>query len=159
MSLDNSVLFRQALGQFATGVCVVTARIDDRDVGITINSFTSVSLEPPLILWCLDCQTDRATLFSRAERFAIHVLGEDQKDLSNRYSRGEPRLDPLHFQAGDDHIPFLPDPVARFVCQTHQVDVRGDHYVVYGKVISHQVFRPQQPVLTYFRGAYGQAGG
>ena len=78
--------YRRALGGFATGVCVVTAHTSEGPLGITVNSFTSVSLNPPLILWCLDQKSWRHDAFAAADRFAVHMLPVDDKALSDRFA-------------------------------------------------------------------------
>lgn len=84
----DTAAYRRALGAFATGVCVVTADSPAGPLGITVNSFTSVSLTPRLVLWCLDERSDRWPVFAAAERFAIHVLPSTDKPLASRFAKG-----------------------------------------------------------------------
>jgi hypothetical protein len=111
--------FRKALGQFATGVTVVTTRANDgRRVGLTANSFSSVSLDPPLVLWSLSRESASLADFSGASHFAIHVLAANQHDLSRQFST--PQLDKFHdvdCAEGTAGIPLLNGVIARFVCR------------------------------------------
>ena len=91
--------YRQALGGFATGVCVVTAHTDEGPFGITVNSFTSVSLRPPLILWCLDRASWRHDAFATADRFAVHVLPVEDREMSDRFAWGVCRLSSDEFDS------------------------------------------------------------
>lgn len=156
MALDVKA-YRQALGGFATGVAVVTT--DDGAggaIGITINSFTSVSLEPPLVLWCLDDASDRRDPFVLTERFAVNVLGADDAALSDRFAKGEEYrlgaedLDPL---ASDP--PRLRHALSRMDCSVRKRIQLGDHLVLIGEVTAFDT-SPGDGLL-YFRGRYGRA--
>src|ERR1700726_3270883 len=94
MSFDTRA-FRQALGSFPTGVAVVTARADEaHPIGITVNSFTSVSLDPPLVLWCMDAHSQRHDAFVQAPGFTVSILGTGHREISSRLAKpGEDRLD------------------------------------------------------------------
>lgn len=148
--------YRRALGAFATGVCVVTADSDAGPLGITINSFTSVSLTPRLVLWCLDEKSERWAPFSAAERFSIHVLDASSQDLSNRFAKGVGLLAEGEYLRVDDAPPRLPGAIARFDCRTHQRVQMGDHMTIVGEVEAFEA--SDGPTLTYFRGRYGMAG-
>ena len=95
MNTFDSRSFRNALGEFATGVAIVTTQVgDDAPIGITVNSFSSVSLDPPLVLWCLDKASDRLEVFEKCDGFTINILAAAQQELSNRLSRsGQLHLD------------------------------------------------------------------
>ncbi|MEG0819521.1 MAG: flavin reductase family protein, partial [Brevundimonas sp.] len=92
--------YRKALGGFATGVCVVTAHTAEGPLGITVNSFTSVSLDPPLVLWCLDVKSDRHDAFAGAERFAVHMLPVEDQAMSDRFAWGVCTLSDDEFEVG-----------------------------------------------------------
>lgn len=148
--------YRQALGSFATGVCVVTARTASGTSGITINSFTSVSLRPRLVLWCLDDRSDRYDLFARAAVWGISVLAPDQQEIASRLARqGGHALEEGETIAAEEGAPVLPGALAHFACRTWSTTTMGDHLVVAGEVIGFGV-RPGDG-LTYFRGRYGLA--
>ena len=151
---DETRRLRNALGCFTTGVCVVTAATERGPVGLTINSFASVSLEPPLVLWSLDRASDRADVFQSVERFAINVLSEDMRELSSKLARkgayGVPE-EALDGQAGD--VPVLDGTLARFVCTVEARHDGGDHVIVVGRVVSFAYAERGHP-LIYYRGHY-----
>lgn len=122
---------RAALGQFATGVAVVTARAPDgRSVGLTINSFASVSLEPPLVLWSLSKRSSSLAAFSAAHCVAIHVLCAEQEGLARRFaSSSADRFAGVDRCIGPGGIPLLEGGVARFLCSSYARYEAGDHVV------------------------------
>ncbi|MES2861901.1 MAG: flavin reductase family protein [Pseudomonadota bacterium] len=149
--------YRQALGAFATGVCVVTADSSQGPLGITINSFTSVSLTPRLVLWCLDERSERWHAFSAAERFSIHVLDAQSEALARRFAKGIGLMEEGEFQRVGDGAPRLGSAAARFDCKTHDRVQMGDHMIIVGEVEAFEA--SDAATLTYFRGRYGVAGG
>ncbi len=150
----DSRAFRNALGHFATGVCVVTTRgPDGAAVGLTINSFASVSLDPPLVLWSLDRASDRFPLFMAAERFCVNVLDGAAQPLSHRLSRKGERdlLDEPY--AEDAPLPILKKALAYFECQVEARHDGGDHVIFVGGVLSFGHTDDGDPLLFY-RGRY-----
>lgn len=127
---------RNALGCFATGITIVTARGTDGQVaGVTANSFCSVSLDPPLVLWCLAKSAPSGSVFVNATHFAIHVLAEDQADLSARFSRpSKNKFAGLHVSEGLAGTPLLADAAAVFECRCEHRYEGGDHLIIVGKV-------------------------
>jgi len=101
MSFDGREL-RNALGRFATGVCLITTTLEKQQaLAMTANSFSSVSLDPPLVLWSLQNNSDVFGAFAGAKHFAINILSQEQEDLSNRYAKkGEHEIDPDHYRSG-----------------------------------------------------------
>lgn len=150
------VAYRRALGGFATGVCVVTADTADGPLGITINSFTSVSLEPRLVLWCLDEGSQRATAFAGAERFSIHVLGAEDRRMAARFARGDCVLAEDEYDRVGEGAPRLKHAITRLDCRTWQRLPMGDHVTIVGEVESFQV--DGGDALVFFRGHYGRMG-
>ena len=155
----DSRAFRNALGHFATGVCVVTTRgPDGAAVGLTINSFASVSLDPPLVLWSLDRASDRFALFMAAEHFCVNVLDGAAQPLSHRLSRkGERHLldEPC---AEDAPLPILKKALAYFECKVEARHDGGDHAIVVGRVLSFGHTDDGDPLLFY-RGRYRALSG
>ena len=156
-SLSEARAYRDALGAFATGVCVVTADGPDGPVGITINSFTSVSLTPRLVLWCLDEGSERYPAFAAADRFAIHVLDAQSEALARRFAKGSGVMADDEFERVGDGPPQLAAAAARFDCRLHERVKMGDHVILVGRVEGFAV--SASATLTYFRGRYGIAGG
>ncbi|WP_163932698.1 flavin reductase family protein [Paraferrimonas sp. SM1919] len=127
--------FRSALGKFATGVTVITCHHNGEDIGMTASSFNSVSLDPALVLWSIDKRAHSLSAFKAAEHFVVHVLGEEQMDLSNKFaSRGEDKFAGLDVARGINHAPMLNQYLARFECTTEHLYEGGDHLIVVGRV-------------------------
>lgn len=146
---------RDALGCFATGVTVLTARDDTgQPVGLTANSFTSVSLDPPLLLACIARTAASADVFRSTSTFAVNVLHIGQQPTSIRFSRrDEDRFGATPWEAGLDGTPILTGSLATFECARHAVHEGGDHIILIGQV-ERARFEPRRDPLLYFRGKY-----
>lgn len=153
---SDATAYRRALGGFATGVCVVTADSARGPLGITINSFTSVSLTPRLVLWCLDERSERWGAFCEAETFSIHVLDSRSEALARRFARGIALMEAHEFTRVGEAPPRLEGVAARFDCRTHDRVQMGDHMMMIGQVEGFEA--SDAAALTYFRGQYGVAG-
>ncbi|MEQ9258668.1 MAG: CoA transferase [Roseovarius sp.] len=149
---------RDAFGAFATGVTVITTRQDDGTPrGFTANSFTSVSLDPPLLLVCLAKTAHSCDTFAAAGHFAVNILADDQQEVSGLFaSRAPDKFALAEWHAGPQDMPLLDGALARFTCARHRLVDAGDHLVLIGRVLTHQS-REGQP-LGYFRGAYFDLG-
>lgn len=145
--------FRLVLGRFATGVTVITAAAPDGPMAITANSFSSVSLDPPLVLWAPARASRRFELFRDAPRFVIHVLASDQLGLGHHFARTGHDFSPADWQAGPDGLPLLEHFAARFTCTRHAVHDGGDHAIVLGRVETAEAGR--HAPLIFADGAYG----
>ena len=146
--------FRQALGCFPTGVAVVTAG-EGRHVGITVNSFTSVSLDPPLVLWCIDRKSDRFDVFTDAKTFTISVLGTAHESVSVRLAKqGAHDLDGIELLPTELGPPALGDALAWFECEKEALHEGGDHAILLGRVVRFARCEAGAP-LIFFRGRYG----
>ena len=147
---------RNAFGTFATGVTIVTSAYDGQDTGLTANSFSSVSLDPPLILWSLDRKSGSLPIFEQADHFAVHVLSAGQEDLSNRFAgKGEDRFTGLEVERGGSDIPLLKDCAARFECRKAYIYEGGDHVIIVGEVVDYH--HSTQPPLLFHSGKYKRA--
>lgn len=153
-SPETAGLLRQALGRFVTGVTVVTVPTSDGPMAITANSFTSVSLDPPLVLWCPARSSRRFVHFADAPHFAIHVMGQEQYALVQHFATGAGRFDETPAGRSPEGVPLLPDPLARFDCALHAEHDGGDHVIVVGRVIR-ACLREGEP-LVFAGGNYGQ---
>ncbi|GIK99593.1 MAG: nitrilotriacetate monooxygenase [Alphaproteobacteria bacterium] len=146
---------RQALARFVTGVAVVTAAgPDGSPLGLTVNSFGSVSLEPPLVLWSLSCRSSQREQFVAASHFAINVLGAAQQDVSARFAGPrDDRFDGIDWQVGLGGAPLLDGCIASFECAAAGSLPAGDHVILFGRV---ERFRhgPGAP-LVFFASRYG----
>ena len=151
---DNTRLLRDAFGRFATGVTVVTTHSADGPVGITANSFSSVSLDPPLVLWMPDKGSRRFRYFETAEHYAIHVLSHHQAEVCNGFVRNAHAFDQLPHRIDDKGVPLIENCLARFECQRFAAYEGGDHLIVLGQVM--QAEMRQGDALTFFAGKLGQ---
>lgn len=148
--------FRDALGSFATGVCVVTANpAGFSPFGMTVNSFASVSLDPSLVIWSLQNSSDCFEPFDKADRFTINVLSESQRDLSNYYARRDQhQLLADHFRIGKTGTPVLRGAVSSLECRVWQRYPGGDHTILVGEVLEMDYNRNEEP-LVFHAGKYG----
>lgn len=155
MSADTLEL-RRALGQFATGVTVVTTcDAAGAPVGVTASSFNSVSLDPPLILWSIKKDAWSTPAFLGCRRFAVHVLSAEQIALSNRFAqRGANKFADIDWAEGEGGTPILPNALARFDCESWANYEGGDHIIQVGKVASF-TFDDRHRPLIFSKGAYG----
>jgi 3-hydroxy-9,10-secoandrosta-1,3,5(10)-triene-9,17-dione monooxygenase reductase component len=156
MSIEK-IPFRNALGAFATGVTIVTTRdLGGRDVGLTANSFNSVSLDPPLVLWSLAKTSLSLAAFTRCGHFAVHILAADQVPLSDQFAkRGRDKFEGLQIERGEGDIPLLTGCTARFRCRTAYQYEGGDHIIFVGEVISFD--HSARPPLVFHGGSYAVA--
>jgi flavin reductase (DIM6/NTAB) family NADH-FMN oxidoreductase RutF len=148
-------LMRAAMGRFATGVTVVTGLADGEPVGFACQSFASVSLDPPLVLFCADHRGRTWPQIQASGRFTVNVLGEDQGDLCNRFgsSRGR-RFDELDWTLSRWGTPSLPGVLMRVHAEVEAAHVAGDHDIVIGRVRELETPRDDRPLL-FFRGTFG----
>jgi len=146
---------RRALGAFATGVTIVTCQCEDGlPFGLTVNSFTAVSLEPPLVLFCVGHWARGRTILGAARHFGVNVLQSDQQPASMRFATpGEDRFGTTPWFAGETGTPLLQDSLAVFECERHAVHGAGDHDIIIGRVIRANFDLNRNP-LIYFRGQY-----
>ena len=146
--------FRDALGSFATGVTIVTTRTTGgRACGVTVNSFTSLSLDPPLVLWSLALSSSSYPAFDEATHFVVHVLAEGQEHIARQFARsGVDRFANLDLQESVQGIPMLPGVVARFQCRTHCRYWGGDHAIFVGEVDGF-THAPERKPLVFHKGA------
>ncbi|HEX8010518.1 MAG TPA: flavin reductase family protein [Casimicrobiaceae bacterium] len=129
--------FRDALAQFATGVTIITARAPHGFVGFTANSFNSVSLDPPLVIWSLGLHSRSLAAFEAAEAYAVNVLGHDQVKLARRFSRPHTdRFAGVAFRLGEAGAPLIEGCAAWLECRHHALHPAGDHMLFIGEVVA-----------------------
>jgi len=146
--------YRRCLAKFATGIAVVTCCNEDGDpYGITANSFSSVSLEPALVLWNIAKVSNSLEAYMDAGHFAINVLAADQQELAAHFARSDHTLfDDIEYTMSTDGAPLLADTLAVFECLTHEIHDCGDHYIIIGEVTD---FRSEElEPLLFFEGSY-----
>lgn len=146
--------FRRALGNFATGITVITATAPDgTQAGVTANSFNSVSLEPPLILWSIGKNSGSCAVFEQASHFAVNILAADQINVSNHFARpSDDKFAEIDFTEGQGKAPILPDTSACFQCERYQIVDGGDHWILIGKVVAFT--DAGRAPLVYHQGSY-----
>jgi len=156
MSSINPKALRQTLGQFATGVVIVTTRSPAGEaVGLTINSFSSVSLEPPLILFSLAKTSFNHDNFVQAKSCGIHILAEEQRDISNRFARaGVDKWHGMEVEKSLHDAPLLADALAQMVCVPYAQYEGGDHTIFVVEVKEHRVRTGRVQPLLFFAGNY-----
>ncbi|KUF12481.1 flavin reductase family protein [Pseudoponticoccus marisrubri] len=148
--------FRDALGRFGTGVTVVTCPTATGPLGITANSFASVSLKPPLVLWAPAKSSSRYPFFMAAEHFAIHVLGADQAALGAAFARDGDAFDQFAWTENAEGVPLLEGCLSRFECRLSAAHDGGDHSIVVGHVT--RVATREGAPLMFFGGQFGAFG-
>lgn len=146
--------FRQCLGQFATGVTVITCTDQERNgCGITANSFSSVSLEPPLVLWNIAKSSNSLRAYLKAEYFGINVLTSDQQGIAGHFAQSDHKLfDDIPHSLSGNNVPTLPDTLAYLECRTTQIHSCGDHYIIIGQVDNYRLSSGSP--LLFFAGDY-----
>jgi flavin reductase (DIM6/NTAB) family NADH-FMN oxidoreductase RutF len=148
--------FRSVLGRFASGITVVTTRDSDRDVGMTVSAFCSVSLRPPLVQVCVDHETSLHAALRKNQRYGVSILAADQEALSRRFSTAGStrRFDGIGYRRGESGMVLLDDALAHLECRIVASHEAGDHTIFVGEVESASA-RGAQPLL-YYRGGYAQ---
>jgi flavin reductase (DIM6/NTAB) family NADH-FMN oxidoreductase RutF len=158
--MDKKAL-RHTLGGFATGVCVITAPDPEHRaghvIGMTANSFSSVSLAPPLVQWCLDLKAHRYDVYADAPRFGVNVLGAGQATLSRRFARENAHITPEEGLTLAEQPLRLKDAAAFLDCELFERREVGDHLVIIGRVLAFDS-DSQRAGLLFFRGRYGDTG-
>ncbi len=152
---DNSRALRDTLGAFATGVTVVSTLDDAGEPwGFTANSFTSVSLDPPLILVCLGRRAESCAVFAQAQGFAVSILSTAQRALSQRFASPRPgKFDTVAWSPQVTGSPVVEGAVGWLDCEREQVLDGGDHIIIIGRVVAFRT--TEREPLTYCRGVYG----
>jgi flavin reductase (DIM6/NTAB) family NADH-FMN oxidoreductase RutF len=155
MTIDKTE-FRQTLGCFATGITVITTVDDDgAPVGLTANSFTSLSLDPPMVLFCLDRKVQSFDAFHHHRHFAVNILASDQQDVSNRFAKSGPeKWSGVEFESWDTGCPILKGCLANLECDIDEIHEGGDHVIIVGEVKRIARDGDAPGPLLYFRGGY-----
>ncbi len=159
--------FRRTMGQFATGITVVTTVLDGKFYGLTVNAFCSISLEPPLVMISIDKKSQSHQILQTSRVYAVNILNANQQELSERFARkttpgGKPFHD-IPLQPGLTGAPLFDEALARIECQVVNQYDGGDHTLFIGQVIRLDASELDQAIpgpqaLLYFQGKYGQSG-
>lgn len=152
----DSAKYRQVLGHFPTGVTVVTAMTDDGPAGMAIGSFSSVSLEPPLVLFCPQKTSTSWNRIKGSGSFCVNILAEDQEDVSRVFaSKSDDKFAEIGWKRSGNGAPQITGVLAHIDCEIHEVLDGGDHDIVVGRVSALEVNHEGGP-LVFFRGGYGR---
>ncbi|ABF64224.1 flavin reductase family protein [Ruegeria sp. TM1040] len=153
---DTQAEMRAALGCFATGVVVVTTQTERGPLAMTVNSFTSVSLTPPLVLWCPAVHSKRHDPFVGAKHFSIHVMAEDHMDAALHFARHGEAFDVHPWSRNTQNQPVLDDAMVRLDCAHHAAHPGGDHTILVGEVLNVSRRADLGPGLVFHQGKYGR---
>ena len=146
----NSTEFRSAMGCFITGVTVVAAAENNILIGVTANSFSSVSLDPPLVLWSISKRSQKHPIMTRVKNYSINILSKSQKEVALRFSQSEEPFLGLDIQYNKVGVPLIKNSVAILECEQRVVYDGGDHSIILGLVTSFN--KSKLDPLTFFRG-------
>jgi len=150
--------FRTVLGHFATGVTIITAMDGDEPIGVSANSFTSVSLDPPLVLFCAAKASTTWPRIEAAGKFTVNILNEHQEDVCRVFAtKGADRFSRIGWRTSGNGQPILHDSLAYIDCEMQEQHDAGDHIIVVGRVQELGVLSEEGPLLFY-RGGYGKFG-
>ena len=148
--------FRDTVGCFATGITIITTvQQDGNPVGLTANSFTSLSLDPPMVLFCLDCNVASFEAFRADGHFAVNILSTEQQALSAQFARSGPeKWNGVSYDTWDSGSPIFPGSLASMECKVASINQGGDHVIVIGEVVRMERAQGDVTPLLYFRGGY-----
>lgn len=149
--------YRDALGSFATGVTVITTVDGEGELfGLTANSFTSLSLDPPLVLFCLDNNAMSYNAFNQAPNFAVNILCDQQQDVSSHFAQsGADKWNGIEYTTWESGCPILPGCLTSLECRTRRIVEGGDHVIVVGEVERIGAVNGDDRPLLFFKGRYG----
>ncbi len=147
--------FRKVLGSYPTGVCVITALDEDKPAGMVVGSFTSVSLDPPLVGFFPDKSSSSWPLIEKAGHFCVNVMAADQMDVCRSVvAKGEAKFVGVEYTVSDHDLPVIAGSIATIECRLYSVTEAGDHWFVLGQVLRMENVREDDPML-FHRGRYG----
>jgi len=153
-SSDTTRAYRDALASFGTGITVVTTQTPNGPMGMTANSFASVSLDPPLVLWSPAKSSGRYDTFANAELFGIHVLGVEQYAVAAAFAKDPFAFDDGAWELTETGTPVIHDCLSHFECRTHAIHDAGDHSIIVGRVLTAQ--HREGTGLMFKQGKFGR---
>jgi flavin reductase (DIM6/NTAB) family NADH-FMN oxidoreductase RutF len=154
MLIDN-LKFRRSLGKFATGVTVITTKCEDELVGITVNSFTSVSLTPPMILFCIDKHSSKLHFFNLGGYLAVNILSNTQQDISELFATHNPDFNKVKYFISSKHsMPIIENAIISLECKIAQIYDGGDHNIILAEIVEIHEKNENSKPLIYFASNY-----
>lgn len=154
---DHIRALRDAFGRFATGVTVITTQTPQGPLGMTANSFSSISLDPALVLWSPAVSSKRYAAFAQAETFCIHILAEHQSAVATHFAQRGDGFDRFDWMTGPTGAPALRHSLAEFHCQTYAVHPAGDHALILGEVKQVRLSECDRSGLLFERSAFARS--
>ena len=151
---SNTKMLRNAFSRFATGVTIVSCDSSDGHIGMTVNSFSSISLDPALIMWAPDKRSSRFKYFEKAENFVVHVLNSDQNNLCNEFVKNKKAFDTFNHSISKEGVPIIDNCLARFHCVKFDMHDAGDHKIIIGKVDN--ALESTGNALSFYSGEFGE---
>jgi flavin reductase (DIM6/NTAB) family NADH-FMN oxidoreductase RutF len=153
---EKQALFKQALGNYPTGVTIITTTTEEgTPVGLTVNSFASVSLDPLMVLWSIDHKVSSLETFKNRGKFAIHILAGEQQELCSTFaSKNVDRFSKCNWSLSERELPIIEGVFAVLECETHQAVEAGDHTILIGNVMNISIDESKDPML-YHRRKFG----
>lgn len=153
---EKELLFKDVMGNYPTGVTIVTSKNEEgQPIGLTVNSFASVSLDPMLILWSIDHKVSSLEAFKKAPGFAVHVLAGDQQELCRTFaSKNTERFENTEWSISNHNLPVLANTFGVLQCKTFKQVEAGDHTILIGEVVDIQIDKEREPML-YHRRKFG----
>jgi flavin reductase (DIM6/NTAB) family NADH-FMN oxidoreductase RutF len=154
MSVIDQATFRQVLGHFPTGVTVIAGMDGDEPVGLAVGSFFSLSLDPPLVGFCVDTSSTSWARMESSGRFCVNILGDDQEDVCRAFAMsGDDKFAGIGWRAAESGSPLLDGVLAWIDCEVDAIHPGGDHHIVIGRVLGLDVGHEGEP-LVFYRGGY-----
>jgi flavin reductase (DIM6/NTAB) family NADH-FMN oxidoreductase RutF len=151
-TIEKATIFKKIMGQYPTGVTIVTTTNETGEpVGLTVNSFASVSIDPLMVLWCIDKRSSALNTFLEGGKFAVHTLAVDQAEACWAFAGKEKdRFSKVNWETSSNGLPIIKDSLGIFECKTVNTIDAGDHYILLGEVIDLS-FSEKAPLLYYNR--------
>ena len=153
MKKNNSNLFKLALSKFATGLTIISINTNEEFIGKTVNSFASLSLDPPLVLFSLDKKSASLQLYKKANYIGINILSNKQKDLSEYFANNKPEWNNIKYFLTENNIPMIKNSVANIDCERIKTINQGDHIIFICKVNKIKIDKNKKP-LIYLNSKY-----
>lgn len=154
-TIIDPVDFRKVLSSYPTGVCVITALDEGKPTGMVVGTFTSVSLNPPLVGFFPDKSSTSWPLIEKAGHFAVNVLGSDQQGVCRSVTaKGDEKFAGVEYVISDHNLPVIANSIAAIECKLYSVTEAGDHWFVLGEILRMEIVREDEPML-FHRGRYG----
>ena len=153
MKKINKKLLKKILGKFSTGVTIVGINLEGKNIGKTVNSFTTLSISPPLVLFCLDIKASSLNEFKKSKFLSINILGKNQTDISKKFAKKNSEWEKINYDIGQFKTPIIKNCLANLECKKIQLLIKGDHIIFICEVLTAS-YRDKIKPLIYFDSNY-----